>query len=230
MITVVVADDQELVRTGLCLILEAQDDIEVVADVADGRAALDAVRLHLPDVALLDVRMPHMTGLEAARQILDGTGRTRVVMLTTFDDDRYLYDALSAGASGFLLKTSPRAHLLHAVRSAAAGEALLDPVLTRRLVATHLRSPRRLGVGELPPALAALSPRELEVFRDLARGATNAEIAARLFLAETTVKTHVASVLRKLGLRDRIQAVVLGYESGLIVPGDGHDDGGPTGL
>lgn len=219
MITVVVADDQELVRTGLCLILAAQEDIEVVAEAADGRAAFDAVLRHRPDVALLDVRMPEMTGLEAARAILDGTGATRVVMLTTFDDDGYLVEALSAGASGFLLKTSPRAHLLHAVRCAAAGEALLDPVLTRRLVETHLRRPRPLAEGEVPEVLASLSPRELAVFRDLARGASNREIGGRLFLAETTVKSHVAAVLRKLGLRDRIQAVVLGYESGLVVPG-----------
>lgn len=225
MITVVVADDQELVRTGLCLILQAQDDIEVVADVADGRAALDAVRRHHPDVALLDVRMPVTTGLEAARGILAGPGPTRVVMLTTFDDDSYLYDALSAGASGFLLKSSPRAHLLHAVRSAVEGEALLDPALTRRLVQMHLRGPRRLDAGGVPAELSALSPRELEVFRELARGTSNSRIAGNLFLAETTVKTHVAAVLRKLGLRDRTQAVVLGYESGLVVPGDAEDEG-----
>lgn len=170
MITVVVADDQELVRTGLCLILQAQDDIEVVADVADGRAAPDAVRRHHPDVALPDVRMAVTTGLEAARAILEGPGPTRVVMLTTFDDDSYLYDALSAGASGFLLKSSPRAHLLHAVRSAVEGEALLDSALTRRLVQMHLRGPRRLDAGEVPAELSALSPRELEVFRELAPG------------------------------------------------------------
>lgn len=221
MITVLLADDQDLVRDGLRLILEAQDDLQVVADVADGDAAMGAVREHRPDVALLDIEMPGANGLDAARAILGDPGlSTRVVMLTTFDRDEYLYAALAAGASGFLLKSSPRAHLLHAVRTAAAGEALIDPTVTRRLVETYGRRPVPLDPGTLPAAVSVLSPREVDVLRELVRGASNAEIGGRLFLAETTVKTHVAAVLRKLGLRDRTQAVILGYESGLVVPGD----------
>lgn len=221
MITVLLADDQDLVRDGLRLILEAQDDLQVVADVADGDAAMGAVREHRPDVALLDIEMPGRNGLDAARAILGDPGlSTRVVMLTTFDRDEYLYAALAAGASGFLLKSSPRAHLLHAVRTAAAGEALIDPTVTRRLVETYGRRPVPLEPGTLPAAVSGLSPREVDVLRELVRGASNAEIGGRLFLAETTVKTHVAAVLRKLGLRDRTQAVILGYESGLVVPGD----------
>lgn len=221
MITVLLADDQDLVRDGLRLILEAQDDLQVVADVADGDAAMGAVREHRPDVALLDIEMPGANGLDAARAILGDPGlSTRVVMLTTFDRDEYLYAALAAGASGFLLKSSPRAHLLHAVRTAAAGEALIDPTVTRRLVETYGRRPVPLEPGTLPAAVSGLSPREVDVLRELVRGASNAEIGGRLFLAETTVKTHVAAVLRKLGLRDRTQAVILGYESGLVVPGD----------
>lgn len=221
MITVLLADDQDLVRDGLRLILEAQDDLQVVADVADGDAALGAVREHRPDVALLDIEMPGANGLDAARAILGDPGlSTRVVMLTTFDRDEYLYAALAAGASGFLLKSSPRAHLLHAVRTAATGEALIDPTVTRRLVETYGRRPVPLDPGTLPAAVSVLSPREVDVLRELVRGASNAEIGGRLFLAETTVKTHVAAVLRKLGLRDRTQAVILGYESGLVVPGD----------
>ncbi|MGA8258094.1 MAG: response regulator transcription factor [Nocardioides sp.] len=221
MITVLLADDQALVRDGLRLILEAQDDISVVADVADGDIALRAAREHRPDVALLDVEMPRANGLDAARAILADTGlTTRVVMLTTFDRDEYLYAALAAGASGFLLKSSPRAHLLHAVRTAATGEALLDPTVTRRLIETYVRRPAPLDPGTLPTAVAALSPREIDVLMELVAGASNAEIGNRLFLAETTVKSHVAAVLRKLALRDRTQAVIFGYETGLAVPGD----------
>ncbi len=221
MISVLVADDQALVRDGLRLILEAQEDVQVVADVEDGTAAVEAVRQHGPDVALLDVEMPGGNGLDAARAILgDPALTTRVVMLTTFDRDEYVYAALAAGASGFLLKSSPRAHLLHAVRTAAAGEALLDPTVTRRLVEAYVRRPAPLESGALPAAVAGLSPREVDVLRELVRGASNAEISTRLFLAETTVKTHVAAVLRKLDLRDRTQAVILGYETGLVVPGD----------
>lgn len=221
MITVLLADDQDLVRDGLRLILEAQDDVRVVADVPDGDAAVRAVREYRPDVALLDVEMPGGNGLDAARAILQDPGlTTRVVMLTTFDRDEYLYAALAAGASGFLLKSSPRAHLLHAVRTAASGEALLDPTVTRRLIETYVRRPAPLDPGTLPAAIAGLSPREVDVLREIVGGASNAEIGERLFLAETTVKTHVAAVLRKLNLRDRTQAVILGYETGLVVPGD----------
>ncbi|ACZ29278.1 two component transcriptional regulator, LuxR family [Xylanimonas cellulosilytica DSM 15894] len=227
MITVVLADDHELVRSGLRLILEAQDDIQVLSEAADGEAALREVRRLRPDVALLDIQMPRMSGLEVARAVVaDTTAHTRVVMLTTFDRDDYLYDALVAGASGFMLKSSPRAHLLHAVRTAASGEALLDPSLTRRLVESHVRRPRAVEPGQTPAQLAGLSPRERDVLQALARGESNAEIAGTLFLAETTVKTHVAAVLRKLGLRDRTQAVILGYEIGLVVPGD-NAPGGP---
>lgn len=219
MISVLLADDQELVRTGLRLILDAQEDIEVAAESADGHAAVRDAREVKPDVALLDVQMPVMSGIEAARAILADSPSTKVVMLTTFDRDDYLYDALVAGASGFLLKSSPRAHLLHAVRTAAEGEALLDPSLTRRLVESHVRHPPPLSPGQVPDQLGGLSPRELDVLRCLVRGASNAEIGRSLFLAETTVKTHVAAVLRKLSLRDRTQAVILGYEIGLVVPG-----------
>lgn len=221
MITVLLADDQTLVRDGLRLILEAQDDMRVVADVADGDLAVGAARAHRPDVALLDIEMPVANGLDAARAILADPGlATRVVMLTTFDRDEYLYAALAAGASGFLLKSSPRAHLLHAIRTAAAGEALLDPAVTRRLIETYVRRPAPLDPGALPAAVVALSPREIDVLRELVAGASNSEIGARLFLADTTVKSHVAAVLRKLGLRDRTQAVIFGYETGLAVPGD----------
>ncbi|TKJ27430.1 DNA-binding response regulator [Blastococcus sp. CCUG 61487] len=207
-----------MVRDGLRLILDLQDDIEVVAEAADGRAALRAAAEHRPDVVLMDIRMPGMDGLEATRQLLQG-GRPgpRVLVLTTFGEDEYLYAAMRAGASGFLLKDSPRAALLHAVRTVADGSALLDPQLTRRLVEDWVRRPP--PSAGVPPALRALTPRELEVFGALARGRSNAEIAAELFLSETTVKSHVARVLAKLQLRDRVQAVVLGYESGLVRPG-----------
>jgi DNA-binding NarL/FixJ family response regulator len=216
-IRVLVADDQELVRDGLRMILEAQPDIEVVADVEDGPAAVRETMHLRPDVALLDVQMPG-DGIHAAREILANPRlETRVIMLTTFDLDEYLYAAMAAGASGFLLKSSPRAHLLHAVRTATAGDALLDPGLTRRLIDTYVqRSPASSDTS----AVTALTEREREVLIELIRGKSNAEIATRLFLAETTVKTHVAAVLRKLGLRDRLQAVIYGYEHGLVRPGD----------
>lgn len=216
MIRVLIADDQELVRAGLRMILEAQPDIEVVAEVGDGTAAAREA-LHLrPDVALLDIQMPGGDGIAAARQILANPRLdTRVVMLTTFDLDEYLYAAMAAGASGFLLKSSPRAHLLHAIRTATSGDALLDPVLTRRLIETYVRRPPSSS-----DATAALTARERDVLVELVRGRSNAEIGARLHLAETTVKTHVAAILRKLGLRDRLQAVIYGYEHGIVHPGD----------
>jgi DNA-binding NarL/FixJ family response regulator len=216
-IRVLLADDQELVRAGLRMILDAQPDIEVVADVPDGPSAVRETMHLRPDVALLDIQMPGGDGIPAAQQILANPRlSTRVVMLTTFDLDEYLYAAMAAGASGFLLKSSPRAHLLHAVRTATAGDALLDPGLTRRLIESYVRQRPRSAAD---PA-AGLTEREREVLIEMIRGRSNQEIAVRLYLAETTVKTHVAAILRKLGLRDRLQAVIYGYEHGLVQPGD----------
>ncbi|MGD6747476.1 response regulator [Streptomyces sp. BH106] len=214
-IRVVVADDQELVRSGFTMILDAQPDIEVVAEAADGTEAVTAVRRHAPDVLLLDIRMPHMDGIEAARRVCEQSS-CRVVMLTTFDLDEYVYEALYAGASGFLLKDVRRDDLVHAVRVVAAGDSLLAPSVTRRLVADVAR--RRPNSRETP-TLSALTARELETLRHLARGLTNAEIAATLHVSEHTVKTHVSNVLSKLHLRDRVQAVICAYESGLVAPG-----------
>jgi DNA-binding NarL/FixJ family response regulator len=217
-IRVLLADDQAMVREGLRLILDLQPDLEVVAEAGDGQAALRAVAEHRPDVVLMDIRMPVLDGLQATERLLRG-GRPgpRVLMLTTFGEDEYLYAAMRAGASGFLLKDSPRSALLHAVRTVAEGAALLDPALTRRLIEDWVRRPPP-GAG-IPDALRSLTPRELDVFGALARGRSNAEIATDLMLSETTVKSHVAHLLAKLGLRDRVQAVVLGYESGLVRPG-----------
>ena len=216
---ILIVDDDPLVRSGLALILGGARTLEVVAQAADGRAGLAAVDEHQPDVVLMDIRMPVMNGLQATERLLRG-GRPgpRVLVLTTFGEYEYLHAAIRAGASGFLLKDSPRAALLHAVRTVADGSALLDPALTRRLLEEWVRRPppRRTGV---PEQLRTLSPRELEVFTGLARGRSNAEIAADLVLSDTTVKSHVAHILAKLDLRDRIQAVVLGYECGLVRPG-----------
>ncbi|MEU0656559.1 response regulator [Streptomyces albogriseolus] len=219
-IRVVVADDQELVRAGFGMILDAQDDIEVVAEAADGREAVSAVRRHGPDVLLLDIRMPVMDGLEAARLVCAESG-CKVVMLTTFDLDEYVYEALYAGASGFLLKDVRRDDLVHAVRVVAAGESLLAPTVTRRLVADLVKRRRvqPAADGPPPPSLDALTAREVETLRLLARGLSNAEIAGTLFVSEHTVKTHVSNVLSKLGLRDRVQAVICAYETGLVTPG-----------
>jgi len=218
-IRVVVADDQELVRSGFSMILEAQQDIEVVAEAGDGLEAVAAVRRHTPDVLLLDIRMPHMDGLEAARLVCAESG-CKVVMLTTFDLDEYVYEALYAGASGFLLKDVRRDDLVHAVRVVAAGDSLLAPSVTRRLVADMIRRRRAEAAPEPAPArLAALTAREEETLRLLARGLSNAEIATTLFVSEHTVKTHVSNVLSKLGLRDRVQAVICAYETGLVTPG-----------
>lgn len=216
-----VADDQELVRSGFSMILEAQPDIEVVAEAGDGAAAVAAVRQHAPDVILLDIRMPGMDGIEAARQVC-AQSSCRVVMLTTFDLDEYVYEALYAGASGFLLKDVRRDDLVHAVRVVAAGDSLLAPSVTRRLVADVVR--RRRTESDAPavsPAerLAVLTAREEETLRLLARGLSNAEIAASFVVSEHTVKTHVSNVLSKLALRDRVQAVICAYETGLVVPG-----------
>ena len=217
-IRVVIADDQELVRTGFRMILAEQPDIEVVGEAATGSAAIaSAARLH-PDVVLMDIRMPGLDGIEATRRIVsNGQGPTRVLILTTFDLDEYVFDALRAGASGFLLKDAPAVQLTAAVRMVAEGDALLAPSIARRLIEefTTARTP-------LPPpaGLNELTPRELEVFHLIARGRSNSEIAALLFLGENTVKTHVTRVLAKLGVRDRIQAVVLAYEAGVVNPRD----------
>jgi DNA-binding NarL/FixJ family response regulator len=216
-ISVLVADDQAIVRDGLVTILDAQEDIEVVGEASDGIEVLAATREHRPDVVLMDIQMPRMDGLEATRRLLArAEPAPRILVLTTFGDDRNVLEALRAGASGFLLKDSKRARLINAVRVVAAGEELLDPAITSRLVADLVQRPAR-PTGT-PPELAALSERELEVMRHVARGRSNAEIAAQLVVAETTVKTHVASVLHKLGARDRVQLVIRAYESGLVAP------------
>ena len=220
-ISVLIVDDQALVRTGFRMILEAESDLEVVGDAANGLQAVDEAQRLRPDVILMDVRMPELDGIEATRRLLEnGSSGTKVVMLTTFDMDEYVYDALRAGASGFLLKDVPPEHLVDGIRAVANGDALLAPSITRRLVEEFVRSaPPRTK----PPAgLDELTSRELEVLLLIARGMSNAEIAAELYVSETTVKTHVARVLMKLNLRDRVQAVVLAYEAGLVQPGVSH--------
>jgi DNA-binding NarL/FixJ family response regulator len=213
---VVLADDQALVRAGFRMILTA-DGIDVVGEAANGAEAVDAVRRTRPDVVLMDIRMPELDGLEATRRILaDACAEPRVIMLTTFDLDHYVYAALTAGASGFLLKDVTPEHLVAAVRLVRSGDALLAPAITRRLVE---RFARRDDAPAVHGDLAALTPRELEVLRLLAQGLSNAELAGRLHLSEATVKTHVARILAKLGLRDRVQAVVVAYRSGLVSPG-----------
>ncbi|WP_433185483.1 response regulator [Actinoallomurus sp. CA-150999] len=215
---VVIADDQALVRTGFAMILAAEG-IDVVAEVADGAKAVDAVRQTRPDVVLMDIRMPEVDGLEATRRILAaGPDAPRVIILTTFDLDRYVYAALSAGASGFLLKDVSPEHLVAAVRLVRSGDALLAPSITRRLVERFAR--RDEQAATLHRDLSTLTPRELDVLRLLARGLSNAELAGRLHVSDTTVKTHVARILSKLGLRDRAQAIVVAYETGLVTPGE----------
>jgi DNA-binding NarL/FixJ family response regulator len=218
-IRVLVVDDQGLVRAGFRMILEAQPDIEVVGEAADGLDAVAAARRLRPDLVLMDIRMPRLDGLEATRR-LAGPGvadPVRVLMLTTFDLDEYVFEALRAGASGFLLKDLPREDLVAAVRVVAAGDALLAPQVTRRLIEEFARRPAPGGAD--PGALEALTARERETLGLLARGLTNAELAAALYVSEHTVKTHVGNVLAKLGLRDRIHAVILAYEIGLVQPG-----------
>ncbi|GAA4599639.1 response regulator transcription factor [Streptomyces violaceoruber] len=218
-VRVVVADDQELVRSGFSMILEAQPDIEVVAEAGDGAEAVAAVERYAPDVLLLDIRMPVMDGLDAARRVC-ARSACKVVMLTTFDLDEYVYEALYAGASGFLLKDVRRDDLVHAVRVVAAGDSLLAPAVTRRLVADIVRRRREDAAADVTPQrLEALTAREVETLRLLARGLSNSEIATTLFVSEHTVKTHVSNVLGKLGLRDRVQAVICAYETGLVAPG-----------
>jgi DNA-binding NarL/FixJ family response regulator len=218
MIRVLVADDQALVRGGFRLILEAQPDIEVVGEAADGREAVTRAQDQRPDVVLMDIRMPGMDGLEATRLLMTSQSPPRVLMLTTFDLDEYVYDALRAGASGFILKDVRPEQLADAVRAVATGDTLLAPAITRRLVEQYLRRPP--PGSRTPPGLSALTDRELDVLRLAARGRSNQQIANALFLGESTVKTHLTHLFAKLGLRDRAQAVVLAYESGLIQPGD----------
>jgi DNA-binding NarL/FixJ family response regulator len=222
---ILIADDQRLVRAGFRLILEAQPDIDVVGEAADGLTAVDLATRHRPDVILMDIRMPRLDGLEATRRLIDPPSDVaarpgdppRIVILTTFDLDEYVYAALQAGASGFLLKDVSPEQLVAAVRTVAVGDALLAPSITRRLIERYAQA--RPTVGVVPDALERLTAREMEVFRLVARGMSNAEVAAELVVSEATVKTHVAGILGKLGLRNRAQAVVLAYESGLVKAG-----------
>jgi DNA-binding NarL/FixJ family response regulator len=216
--TVVIADDQHLVRSGLRLLLEARG-FAVLGEAADGRDAVELVRRTTPDVVLMDIRMPVLDGIAATREIAGSRLSTRVLVLTTYDLDEYVYGALRAGAAGFLLKTTPPNMLAAGVETVAAGDALLAPSLTRRLIEEHIHRPHVLP-GGVPAELAALTERELDVLRNIARGLSNDEIARSLFIGEATVKTHVNRLLAKLGLRGRVQAVVLAYESGLVRPGD----------
>jgi DNA-binding NarL/FixJ family response regulator len=223
-ISCLIADDQAMVREGFGALLAAQDEITVAGLAADGAQAVALARQARPDVVLMDVRMPVMDGLAATRELLRdgqaGDGRPRVLMLTTFDLDEYVYEALRAGASGFLLKDAPAAELVHAVRVVAAGEALLAPSVTRRLIAGFARQAPRSGGSPRAGSLAQLTPREAQVLVLIARGMSNAEISAALVIAEQTTKTHVGRILMKLALRDRAQAVVFAYESGLVTPGE----------
>ena len=218
MIRVLIADDQALVRGGFRLILSSQPDMEVVGEAVDGADAVDQALQLMPDVVLMDIRMPKVDGLEATRRLVrSAPSSLHVLILTTFDLDEYVYEAMLAGAGGFLVKDVPPAELAHGVRTVAAGDALLAPTVVRRLLEEFVRRPP--PGARTPPALAELTERELEVLKLVARGRSNAEIAADLVVGESTVKTHVTHVLQKLDLRDRVQAVVLAYETGLVQPG-----------
>jgi DNA-binding NarL/FixJ family response regulator len=217
-IRVLIADDQELVRTGFRVILEAEGDIEVVAEAQDGHEAIRQSALAKPEVILMDTRMPELDGLAATEEILRQQDPPTIVVLTTFDQNEYIYRALRAGAAGFLLKDAPSSRLVAAVRAAATGDSLIEPSITRRLVE---RFAEPVAVPGVPPRLAQLTERELDVLRALARGLSNAEIAAEMVVAETTVKTHVARILTKLGVRDRVQAVVAAYETGFVARSGG---------
>ncbi len=212
MIRVLVADDQSLVRSGFRMLLDGESDMELVAEASNGLEAVDKAARFAPTVILMDIRMPELDGLEATRRILADDPAARVLVLTTFDLDEYVFEALRVGASGFILKDEPTEHLLEAIRVVAAGEALLSPVVTKRVIAQFTRLPHRTP----PPELAELTEREREVFRLIAKGLSNAEIGEQLFITETTVKTHVTHLLQKLDLRDRVQAVVLAYETGIF--------------
>jgi DNA-binding NarL/FixJ family response regulator len=220
-VRVLIVDDQALVRAGFRMILESEPEIEIVGEAEDGGQAVEASRELGPDVILMDIRMPNLDGLEATRRLVgDGnSGGPRVLMLTTFDLDEYVYEALRAGASGFLLKDTPPEQLVAAIHVVASGDALLSPAITKRVIEEFIRRPPSTVATELPPKVADLTARELEVLGFMARGLSNAEIAKDLFVSETTVKTHVARILMKLDLRDRVQAVVFAYETGLVQPG-----------
>jgi DNA-binding NarL/FixJ family response regulator len=218
-IRVLLADDQALVRGGLRLILDAEPDIEVVGEAADGSEAVVQALQSRPDLVLMDVRMPVLDGIEATARLLAELPATRVVMLTTFDLDEYVYEALRAGASGFMLKDTPPEQLISAIHIVASGDALLSPAITKRVIEEFIRRPPSTMATQPSPAVADLTARELEVLGFMARGLSNAEIAKDLFVSETTVKTHVARILMKLSLRDRVQAVVFAYETGLVEPG-----------
>jgi DNA-binding NarL/FixJ family response regulator len=220
MVRVLIVDDQSLVRAGFRMILESEPDVEVVGEAADGLEALELAGELAPDVILMDVRMPNVDGLEATRRLLEGKDDgPRVLILTTFDLDEYVYEALRVGASGFLLKDTPPEQLVEAIHVVSNGDALLSPVITRRIIEEFVRRPPE-SVRKPSPALEELTARELEVLRYVARGLSNAEIAQEAFVSETTVKTHVAHILAKLRLRDRVQAVVFAYENGVVSPGD----------
>jgi DNA-binding NarL/FixJ family response regulator len=218
-ITVAIADDQPLVRAGLRMIIDAAEGLRLIAEATNGKEAVEAARRARPDVLLMDIRMPLIDGLEATRQITAIEQPTRVLVLTTFELDEYIYGALKAGASGFLLKDIAPEHLVNGIKTVAAGDALLSPSVTTRLIESYLQGQAHTPP---PPALGNLTPRELEIFKLVARGLSNAEIAGRLFLSNATVKTHVTRALTKLGLRDRAQAVVLAYETAIVRPGEQH--------
>ncbi len=220
-IGIVVADDHEVVRAGFAALLDTQPDFAVLGTAADGAEAVRTCRDRHPDVILMDIRMPGLDGIAATKLLTSADPSPRVLILTTFDLDEYVYDALQAGASGFLLKDVTAERLFDAVRVIAAGEALLAPSVTRRLISEFARQRRRPAAGQPAAPLAALTPRETEVLRLIAEGLSNPEIAARLVVTEETVKSHVSRILAKLGLRDRTQAVVRAYESGLVIPGTG---------
>jgi DNA-binding NarL/FixJ family response regulator len=216
-IRIVIADDQALVRTGFRMILEAEPDLDVVAEAKDGAEAIDAARRARPDIVLMDIRMPVMDGLDATRRLMQSAHPPRVLMLTTFDLDEYIFDALHAGASGFLLKDVPPEQLVAGIRTVHEGESLLAPAVTRRLIQAFVRDHQ--PSPQPPPQLEDLTARELDILKLVARGLSNGEIAEQLVVSKATVKTHVGRVLAKLGLRDRVQAVVLAYEAGIIRPG-----------
>jgi DNA-binding NarL/FixJ family response regulator len=211
-VRVLVADDQALVRTGFRMLLAGEDDLELVAEASNGLEAVDKAARFDPDVVLMDIRMPELDGLEATRRILAADDSARIMILTTFDLDEYVYEALRSGASGFVLKDEPPESLLAAIRVVARGDALLSPAVTKRVIERFARTPR----AEPPSGLAELTERELDVFRLIARGLSNAEIGRELYIGDTTVKTHITHILQKLGLRDRVQAVVLAHEAGLF--------------
>ena len=226
MTRVLIADDEALMRSGLRMILEAQADIEVVGEAGDGAEAIRLTKELAADVVLMDIRMSGMDGLEATRRLLATQDSARVLILTTFDLDEYVYEALKAGASGFILKTAPADELVRAIRSAAAGDALVSPAITRRLIEEYIRKPTPSTTT--PDRFAWLTDRELDVLRLVTQGLSNAEIAEDLFLSQATVKTHINRILTKINVRDRVQAVVLAYESGFVVPGTGNPPPGTS--